>query len=76
MIEALPKAKALLGDRGYDADWFILQRSGFAARFVAKGRFEGLMAKIPVKLIHPPPTRAPWCSGGLCRGPPRLSNRR
>jgi len=22
MIDALPKAKALLGDRGYDADWF------------------------------------------------------
>ena len=22
MLEALPKAKALLGDRGYDADWF------------------------------------------------------
>lgn len=22
MIDALPRAKALLGDRGYDADWF------------------------------------------------------
>ena len=22
MLEALPSAKALLGDRGYDADWF------------------------------------------------------
>jgi transposase len=22
MIDALPKAKALFGDRGYDADWF------------------------------------------------------
>ena len=22
MVDALPKAKALLGDRGYDADWF------------------------------------------------------
>ncbi|MGO4386815.1 hypothetical protein AB4Y85_04705 [Microvirga sp. 2YAF29] len=22
MIGALPKAKALVGDRGYDADWF------------------------------------------------------
>lgn len=22
MLEALPRAKALLGDRGYDADWF------------------------------------------------------
>ncbi len=33
-----------------------LPRSGFAQRFRAKGRFEGLMAKIPVKLItHPQP---------------------
>ena len=22
MVDALPKAKALLGDKGYDADWF------------------------------------------------------
>ena len=22
MIDALPKAEAMLGDRGYDADWF------------------------------------------------------
>ena len=22
MIDALPKARAMLGDRGYDADWF------------------------------------------------------
>ena len=22
MLEALPEAKAMLGDRGYDADWF------------------------------------------------------
>lgn len=34
----------------------VLPRSGFAARFVAKGRFETLMASIPVKLItHPQP---------------------
>ena len=33
-----------------------LQHSGFAARFIAKGRFEGLMARLPVKLItHPQP---------------------
>lgn len=31
-----------------------LQRSGFAQRFVAKGRFEGLMARLPVKLITQP----------------------
>ena len=29
MIEALPKAKVLLGDRGYDADWF---RNALTAR--------------------------------------------
>ena len=34
----------------------ILVRSGFAERFRAKGRFESLMAGIPVKLItHPQP---------------------
>ena len=34
----------------------ILLRSGFAARFRAKGRFEALMAAMPVKLItHPQP---------------------
>jgi glucokinase len=33
-----------------------LIRSGFAERFIAKGRFEGLMAAMPVKLItHPQP---------------------
>jgi glucokinase len=33
-----------------------LLTSGFAARFKAKGRFESLMANIPVKLIvHPQP---------------------
>ncbi len=33
-----------------------LARSGFAERFCAKGRFEGLMASLPVKLItHPQP---------------------
>ncbi|CAH0496745.1 glucokinase [Novosphingobium sp. CECT 9465] len=34
----------------------VLIQSGFADRFRAKGRFEGLMAAIPVKLItHPQP---------------------
>ena len=33
-----------------------LPRSGFGQRFVAKGRFEGLMATLPVKLLtHPQP---------------------
>ncbi len=34
----------------------ILPRSGFAGRFVAKGRFERMMATLPVKLLtHPQP---------------------
>jgi glucokinase len=34
----------------------VLAQSGFAQRFVAKGRFESLMAAMPVKLIaHPQP---------------------
>ena len=32
MIDAFPKAKALLGDKGYDADWF---REALAERGVA-----------------------------------------
>lgn len=32
MLNALPKAKALLGDRGYDADWF---RDALKARGIA-----------------------------------------
>ena len=32
MLDALPKAKALLGDRGYDADWF---REALADRGIA-----------------------------------------
>jgi glucokinase len=34
----------------------VLPHSGFGARFVAKGRFESMLAQIPVKLItHPEP---------------------
>ena len=35
MIEALPKAKVLLGDRGYHADWF---RNALTARGIAPGQ--------------------------------------
>lgn len=38
MIDALPPAKAMLGDRGYDADWF---RAALAER--------GMIACIPSK---------------------------
>jgi glucokinase len=34
----------------------VLGKSGFSQRFTAKGRFEGFMAKIPVKMMtHPQP---------------------
>jgi len=32
MLDALPRAKAMLGDRGYDADWF---RAALIARGIA-----------------------------------------
>lgn len=45
----------IAGGLGYRLRHLLLQ-SGFAARFCAKGRFAGLMAQIPVKLItHPQP---------------------
>lgn len=38
MINALPKAKTLLGDKGYDADWFrqALTKRGIAACIPSK----------------------------------------
>ena len=38
MIDALPRAKALLADRGYDADWFraALDARGIAACIPSK----------------------------------------
>jgi glucokinase len=45
----------IAGGLGYRIRETIL-KSGFAERFTAKGRFSGMMAKIPVKLItHPQP---------------------
>ena len=45
----------IAGGLGYRIRESLLA-SGFAARFTAKGRFESLMARIPVKLIvHPQP---------------------
>ena len=47
-----PRSQGGLGLRIKDK----LIRSGFDQRFVAKGRFQGLMSSIPVKLItHPQP---------------------
>ncbi|WP_240654902.1 IS5 family transposase [Croceicoccus ponticola] len=45
MIDALPRAKALLGDRGYDADWFraALARRGIAACIPSKAN-----RKVPI----------------------------
>ncbi len=45
MLEALPKAKAMLGDRGYDADWFraALIRKGIVPCIPSKAN-----RKIPI----------------------------
>ncbi|WAT19191.1 glucokinase [Aurantiacibacter sp. MUD11] len=49
------KAVVIAGGLGYRLR-NILPKSGFAERFCAKGRFAGLMEKLPVKLItHPQP---------------------
>lgn len=45
MIDALPKAKALLGDRGYDADWF---RAALADRKIAACIPSKVNRKIPI----------------------------
>lgn len=45
-----------------------LRQSGFAQRFVAKGRFESLMAAMPVKLItYPEPGLFGAAAAHLCR---------
>ena len=45
MLDALPKAKAMLGDRGYDADWFrkALGERGIVACIPSKSN-----RKIPI----------------------------
>ena len=45
MIDALPRAKALLADRGYDADWFraALDARGIAACIPSKAN-----RKVPI----------------------------
>ena len=53
MIDALPRAKVLLADRGYDADWF---RAALAARDIAACRHaweraQALMADPTIRLI-------------------------
>ncbi len=50
-----PRGVVIAGGLGLRIKDHLL-RSGFGERFVAKGRFQGLMASIPVKLItHPQP---------------------
>lgn len=50
-----PKGVVIAGGLGFRLKDKLLQ-SGFGERFVAKGRFRGLMSSIPVKLItHPEP---------------------
>ena len=45
MIDALPKAKTLLGDRGYDADWF---RGALTAKGIAPCIPSKANRKIPI----------------------------
>ncbi len=45
MLEALPKAKAMLGDRGYDADWF---RAALLAKGIAPCIPSKANRKIPI----------------------------
>lgn len=50
-----PSGVVIAGGLGLRLKDYLL-RSGFGQRFVAKGRFQGLMGSIPVKLIvHPEP---------------------
>ena len=45
MIDALPKAKALLGDKGYDADWF---RAALEQRCIAPCIPSKTNRKVPI----------------------------
>ena len=45
MIDTLPRAKALLGDRGYDADWF---RAALAERGIAACIPSQINRKVPI----------------------------
>ena len=45
MLDALPRAKALLGDRGYDADWF---RTALAERNIAACLPSKRNRKVPI----------------------------
>ncbi len=45
MIDALPKAKALLADRGYDADWF---RAALAERGITPCIPSKVNRKVPI----------------------------
>ena len=45
MIDALPQAKAMLGDRGYDADWF---RAALAERGITACILSKTNRKIPI----------------------------
>ena len=49
MLVALPKAKAMLGDRGYDADWF---RAALIARGIAPCIPSKANRKIPIPHIR------------------------
>jgi len=58
MIDALPKAKALLADKGYDADWF---RAALADREIVACIPSKANRKIPIPHNA---TRSRSCSVG------------
>lgn len=62
MIDAFPKAKALLADRGYDADWFrhALAERGITACIPSKTN-----RKVPIPSC--PPSASPQSSSSGCR---------
>ena len=45
-----------------------LLQSGFEQRFTAKGRFQGLMRSVPVKIITHPQPGLFGAGGGVCTG--------
>lgn len=50
MLDALPRAKAMLGDRGYDADWF---RAALTERGIAPCIPSKANRKVPITHDHP-----------------------
>ena len=68
MLDALPWAKALLGDRGYDADWF---RAALAGRKIAACIQSKVNRKVPIPhdtALYRQRIRSKSCSAGSRTG--------